>query len=268
MSELQARLILQQLTQAFAASPDFPRREVERRQTALLERLARHARQALGSVLTRQRPAEAALPRRRQLRHGGLARRARSSVATRPRQTRARWMLRLCRRKWERWRPFSTSGSTGTPLRFRQTLVQHVASEVLINRTLRGTGCGRSSLRRVEAVAPTGCRQGLDCTGRPRFRRAGRSAAPVSIDPALALPSVAAAWAEAAGEGGAARPQGGLRHRLTPHAGRAPRSKVGWASRSSASIRRASSGGSRPRARKAGCASARKSPGSRDRAPR
>ena len=32
---------------------------------------------------------------------------------------------------------YSTSGSTGTPLKFRQTLVQRVASEVLINRALR-----------------------------------------------------------------------------------------------------------------------------------
>src|ERR1039458_8236984 len=43
MSDLHAKLMFQQLTQAFAASPDFPRREVERRQKALLERLVRHA---------------------------------------------------------------------------------------------------------------------------------------------------------------------------------------------------------------------------------
>ena len=52
MSDLQAKLIFQQLTQAFAASPDFPRREVERRQTALLERLVRHAARER-SVLSR-----------------------------------------------------------------------------------------------------------------------------------------------------------------------------------------------------------------------
>jgi phenylacetate-coenzyme A ligase PaaK-like adenylate-forming protein len=42
MPDLQ-KAIFQQLTQAFAASPDFSRREVERRQTGLLERLVRHA---------------------------------------------------------------------------------------------------------------------------------------------------------------------------------------------------------------------------------
>ena len=99
----------------------------------------------------------------------------------------------------------STSGSTGTPLKFRQTLVQRVASEVLINRALRWNdlwpmqafAMSRSAAPAREPplgllIVPTD----LDFAAQVDMLRRHRTTH------ALALPSVAAAWAEAAGEGG------------------------------------------------------------------
>ena len=135
MSDLQAKLIFQQLTQAFAASPDFPRREVERRQTALLERLVRHA----AANVPFYRDSGRLKPLFRADGAFDLAGWNDVPVLTRNEAKANEDALhaRVTPPDMGELAAYSTSGSTGTPLKFRQTLVQRVASEVLINRALR-----------------------------------------------------------------------------------------------------------------------------------
>ena len=100
---------------------------------------------------------------------------------------------------------YSTSGSTGTPLKFRQTLVQRVASEVLINRALLWNDLWpMQAFAMSKSVAPTSAPPPgilivpaeLEFAVQVDMLRRHRTTH------ALALPSVAAAWAEAAGAGG------------------------------------------------------------------
>ncbi|MGA2493541.1 MAG: hypothetical protein ABSF67_11380 [Roseiarcus sp.] len=203
MSDLQAKLIFQQLTQAFAASPDFPRREVERRQAALLERLVRHA--------------HVNVPFYRD--SGRLKPLFRADGAFDP----AGWNdvpvltrneakanedalhARVTPPDMGELAAYSTSGSTGTPLKFRQTLVQRVASEVLINRALRWNDLWpMQTFAMSKNVAPASAPPpgmivvpaDLEFAEQVDLLRRHRATH------ALALPSTAAAWAEAAGEGG------------------------------------------------------------------
>jgi len=99
----------------------------------------------------------------------------------------------------------TTSGSTGTPLKFRKTMVQRVASEVLINRVLRWHDLWpMRAFAMSKASAPSSAlapgllivpyhlefAEQVDMLRRHRTTHA------------LAQPSVAAAWAQVAGEGG------------------------------------------------------------------
>jgi len=203
MSSLHEKLILEQLTQAFAKSQDFPRREVERRQAALLERLVRHANKHVPFY----RDSGRLKPLFRADGAFDMAGWKDVPVLTRNEAKANEDALhaRVTPPDMGELAAYSTSGSTGTPLKFRQTLVQRVASEVLINRALRW-----SDLWPIEAFAMS---KGLTSEREPppgnlivsaeldfavqveMLRRHGATHA-------LGLPSVVAAWAEAAGESG------------------------------------------------------------------
>jgi phenylacetate-CoA ligase len=138
MSALPEEIILQQLTQAFAKSQDFSRHEVVRRQTALLERLVRHA--------------DAHVPFYRDSRRLRPLFRADGAfdpagwndipILTRndAKEHEEALQARVVPADMGALETRSTSGSTGTPLKFRQNRVQAVASEALVNRTLRWHG--------------------------------------------------------------------------------------------------------------------------------
>ena len=184
MSDLQAKLIFQQLTQAFAASPDFPRREVERRQTALLERLVRHAHTNVPFYRDsgRLKPLFRA--------DGGfdLAGWSDVPVLTRNEAKANEDALhaRVTPPDMGELAAYSTSGSTGTPLKFRQTLAQRVASEVLINRALLWNDLWPMQ---AFAVSKSGAPASEPPLGilivleRARLRGPGRDAAASSHDP-------------------------------------------------------------------------------------
>jgi phenylacetate-coenzyme A ligase PaaK-like adenylate-forming protein len=100
---------------------------------------------------------------------------------------------------------YSTSGSTGTPLKFRQTVVQRVASEVLIDRALRWNDLWPIQTFAIsKSVAQAGAPPpgvlivpaGLEFAVQVEMLRRHRTTH------ALVLPSVAAAWAETAGAAG------------------------------------------------------------------
>ncbi len=200
MSDLQAKLIFQQLTQAFAASPDFPRREVERRQTTLLERLVRHAHANVpfyrdGGRLKPLFRADGAFD---------LAGWNDVPVLTRNEAKANEDALhaRVTPPDMGELAAYSTSGSTGTPLKFRQTQVQRVASEVLINRALRWNDLWPIRAFALAANVPTmqSPPPGMtiispdsDLESQVALLRRHRTTH------AMAYPAVAAAWAELAG---------------------------------------------------------------------
>jgi len=138
MKPAAAEIIFAQLTQAFALSQDFARHDIVRRQTALLERLVRHA--------------DANVPfYRDSKRLRGLFRADGAfdlsgwdtvPVLTRneAREHQDALQARNIPPEMGALEARSTSGSTGTPLKFSQTLVQRVASEALINRALKWHG--------------------------------------------------------------------------------------------------------------------------------
>jgi phenylacetate-CoA ligase len=200
MSDLQAKLIFQQLTQAFAASPDFPRREVERRQAALIERLVRHA----AANVPFYRDSGRLKPLFRADGAFDLAGWRDVPVLSRNEAKANEDALhaRVTPPDMGELAAYSTSGSTGTPLKFRQTLVQRVASEVLINRALLWNDLWPMRAFAVSKnVAPASAPppgilivpRELDFAAQLEMLRRHRTTH------ALALPSVAAAWAEAAG---------------------------------------------------------------------
>ena len=138
MPALPAEIIFDQLTQAFAKSQDFSRQEVVRRQTALLERLVRHA--------------DAQVPFYRDSRRLKSLFRADGAfdlagwkdvpILTRneAKEHEEALQARFVPTEMGDLETRSTSGSTGTPLKFRQTRLQFIASEVLLNRALRWHG--------------------------------------------------------------------------------------------------------------------------------
>lgn len=201
MPDLQM-LMFQQLTQAFAASPDLLRPEVVRRQAALLERLVRHAH----ANVPFYRDSGRLKPLFRADGAFDMAGWNDVPVLTRNEAKANEDALhaRVTPPDMGELAGYSTSGSTGTPLKFRQTLVQRVASEVLINRALRW-----NDVWPIESFAMS---KNVATTGR---LPAGLEIVPSDLDfveqvallrrcratHALTLPSIAAAWAEAAGKG-------------------------------------------------------------------
>lgn len=195
-----AEIIFQQLTQAFERSQDFSRAEILRRQGKLLERLARHAvahvpfyrdSKRLKSLFRSDGAFDLAgwndvpiLTRNEAQEHEEAL-----QAHTVPND-----MGGLETRM--------TSGSTGTPLKFRETLVQFVASEVLLNRVLRWHGkwpIQRIAMSTFKAApsrpAPGMLRvpSGIDFAEQVEILRAAKTTHVVI------LPSVAAGWADVAG---------------------------------------------------------------------
>jgi phenylacetate-CoA ligase len=201
MSALPAEIIFQQLTQAFARSQDFSRHEVLGRQTALLERLVRHADAHVpfyrdGKRLKSLFRADGSfditgwndvpiLTRNEAKAHEGELQS--DSIPT----------------DMGGLETSSTSGSTGTPLKFRRTFVQRVASEVLLNRALRWRRLWpvqrfATSIYTGVASAPApgmlNVPAGLDFAQQIELLRQNQTTH------AIAAPSIAAAWADAATE--------------------------------------------------------------------
>jgi phenylacetate-CoA ligase len=203
MSELHEKLIFEQLTQAFAKSQDFPRREVERRQAALLERLVRHAH----ANVPFYRDSGRLKPLFRADGAFDMAGWKEVPVLTRNEAKANEEALnaRVVPPDMGALKAYATSGSTGTPLKFRQTLVQRVASEVLINRALQWLGLWpMGAFALAPNLAPTHdpppgiliISPNLDFQSQIDLLRRHRTTH------ALSLPSIAAAWAETAGEEG------------------------------------------------------------------
>jgi phenylacetate-CoA ligase len=203
MSDLQAKLIFQQLTQAFAASPDFSRREVERRQAALLERLVRHAH----ANVPFYRDSGRLKPLFRADGRFDLAGWADVPVLTRNEAKANEDALhaRFTPPDMGALAAYSTSGSTGTPLKFRQTLVQRVASEVLIDRALRWNDVWPIRAFALAANVPT---MRDPPSGMVIISPDSDLEAQVALlrrqqtTHAMAYPAIGAAWAELAGEQG------------------------------------------------------------------
>jgi phenylacetate-CoA ligase len=203
MSDLHEKLIFEQLTQAFAKSQDFPRREIERRQAALLERLVRHAH----ANVPFYRDSGRLKPLFRADGAFDLAGWSDVLVLTRNEAKANEEALhaRVTPPDMGELAAYSTSGSTGTPLKFRQTQVQRVASEVLINRALQWCGAWpMGAFALAPNLAPTHdsppgmvvISPNLDFQSQVDLLRRHRTTH------ALSLPSIAEAWAETAGEEG------------------------------------------------------------------
>ncbi len=203
MSDLQAKLIFEQLMQAFAKSQDFSRREVERRQTALLERLVRHAQ----ANVPFYRDSGRLKPLFRADGAFDMAGWKDVPVLTRNEAKANEDALhaRITPPDMGELAAFSTSGSTGTPLKFRQTLLQVVASEVLINRALRWNGLWpMRNFAMTTAIPATHAPppgyivipSSLDISQQVEMLRRHRTTH------AMAMPSVAAAWTDFADKEG------------------------------------------------------------------
>ncbi len=199
MAALPAGLILQQLTQAFAASQDFAREEVLRRQTGLLEHLARHA----DAHVPFYRDSRRLKPLFRADGAFDLAGWNDVPILTRneAKANEEALRARFVPSEMGNLETRSTSGSTGTPLSFTQTLVQRIATEALVNRLLRW-----HNLWPIQRFAIHGAGT------KPLVPEPGMLRVPGSLDFAAQVdvlrahrtthvviaPSIAAAWADAA----------------------------------------------------------------------
>jgi phenylacetate-CoA ligase len=200
MTSLQYEMIFQQLTRAFAASQEFSRDEIRRRQIRLLERLVRHA----DAHVPFYRDTKRLKPLFRPDGAFDLAGWNDVPVLTRneAKANEEALQAREVPADMGSLETRMTSGSTGTPLTFRQTFVQLVASEVLLNRTLRWHGLWpiqRIALSTFRATAshplpgmlrvPTG----IDFSEQIEILRQNQTTH------VLIKPSVASAWADVAG---------------------------------------------------------------------
>ncbi len=199
MVALPAEIVFQQLTQAFATSQDLSLHEVRRRQTALLERLARHADAHVPFYRDSKRlkslfRADGAFD---------LAGWSDVPILTRndAKEHEEALQARCIPADMGALETHSTSGSTGTPLKFRQTLVQRVASEVLVNRVLRWHGLwpiqriATSTYTAVAGAPAPGMLKvpaGLAFVEQVELLRRNRTTH------VIAAPSIAAAWADVA----------------------------------------------------------------------
>jgi len=200
MAELPAEIIFQQLTQAFAKSQDFTRTEVLRRQTTLLERLVRHADAHVPFYRDSKRL-------RSLFRADGafdLAGWNDVPILTRneAKEHEEALQARVVPANMGALEIRMTSGSSGTPLKFRETLVQLVASEVLMNRVLRWHGLWpiqRIAMSTFKAApsrpAPGMLRvpSGIDFAKQVEMLREAQTTH------VIILPSIAAGWANVAG---------------------------------------------------------------------
>ncbi len=198
---LPAEIIFDQLTQAFTASQNFSRQEVRKRQAALLERLVRHAQAHVPFYRDSKRLA----PLFRANGAFDLAGWNDVPVLTRNQAHEHEGALqaRIVPPDMGALQARSTSGSTGTPLKFRQTFVQQLASEVLLNRTLRWHKLWPIS--RIAAlaggVAPTSPGPGmLVLPGGVGFAEHVHLLREYRTTHVIVAPNIASAWADAARE--------------------------------------------------------------------
>ena len=179
-----ADFVFDQLTTAFEASQHFARGEVVRRQTALIERLIRHA----DAQVPFYRDSKRLKPLFRADGAFDFAGWSDVPVLTRAEAQDNEEALRA-----QSVPPdvgpvedSMTSGSTGMPLRFRRTALQSVASEALLNRIFRWHGAWpprRLLLQGARgAGGPPGLRHRQDAR-RPQLRRTGRVPAPEAMSP-------------------------------------------------------------------------------------
>ncbi|MBV1704519.1 MAG: phenylacetate--CoA ligase family protein [Hyphomicrobiales bacterium] len=188
------------LARAFAVSPDYSRAEVARRQTALVERLVRHARRHVPFY----REGDRLAPLFRADGAFDMAGWPDVPILTRreARDNEEALRAELLPSDMAPLEAVSTSGSTGLQFNFRTTLVQRVAAEVLANRTLHWRGLlpfGRVAVSKY--YLPEGepipgiyvIPAGMD------FERQVDALRMNGTTHAFATPSVAAGWAEAAG---------------------------------------------------------------------
>ena len=199
MTALPVEVIFQQLTQAFAKSQDFSPSEVLRRQNALLERLVRHAHAQVPFYCDTKR----LQPLFRADGEFDFAGWNDVPILTRneAKENEEALQARVVPAQMGDLQMRSTSGSTGTPLKFRQTMVQFVASEVLLNRVLRWHGrwpiqrIAMSTLEEVVSRPEPGVLKvptAIDFVEQVDLLRQSRTTH------VMIKPSVAAAWAEAA----------------------------------------------------------------------
>ncbi|MDQ0469766.1 hypothetical protein [Labrys wisconsinensis] len=198
---LPAELVFEQLTQAFAASQHFSRQEIRKRQAALLERVVRHAHVHVPFYRDSRRLA----PLFRANGSFDLAGWNDVPVLTRNEAHEHEGALQATSVPPDMGalQAHATSGSTGTPLKFRQTFVQQLASEVLLNRTLRWHGLWPIS--RIAVVAggaePTSPWPGmLKLPGPADFARHVDLLREHQTTHAIVAPSIAVAWADHARE--------------------------------------------------------------------
>jgi phenylacetate-CoA ligase len=199
MSALPAEIIFQQLTRAFAKSQDFSRHKVRSRQVALLERLVRHADEHVpfyrdGKRLKSLFRADGAFD---------FAGWNDVPILTRneAKENEEALQARFVPAEMGALQMRSTSGSTGTPLKFRQTLTQFVVSEVLLNRVLRWHGLWPIQRIAISTYDPVASYPepgilkvpaGLDFPKQVEMLRRNQTTH------VLAPPSVVAAWADVA----------------------------------------------------------------------
>jgi phenylacetate-CoA ligase len=196
---LPAEIIFDQLTNAFAASQNFKRDEVRKRQAVLLERLVRHANEYVPFYRASRRLA----PLFRA--DGRFDFQGWSDVPvltrTEAHDNEQALQASIVPADMGVLTARSTSGSTGTPLRFRQTFLQQVASEVLLNRTLRWHKCW--PIVRIASVAggsqPASPAPGmLVLPGAASFKEQVSMLREHKTTHVIVAPNIAAAWADAA----------------------------------------------------------------------
>lgn len=202
MAVLPAEIVFEQLTQAFAKSQDFSRHEVVRRQTALLERLVRHA----DAQVPFYRDSKRLKPLFRADGAFDLAGWKDVPILTRSeaKEHEEALQARFVPPQMGDLETRSTSGSTGTPLKFRQTRLQFIASEVVLNRALRWHGLW--PIQRIATqVGPTGDSAPalgmLKLSGGAGFAEQVEMLRQDRTTHAVIAPSIAAAWADAAPQG-------------------------------------------------------------------
>ena len=199
MVALPTEIIFQQLTRAFAKSQDFSRHEVRRRQIALLERLVRHA----DAQVPFYRDSKRLKPLFRA--DGGFEFAGWSDVPiltrNEARENEEALQARAVPADMGALEIRSTSGSTGTPLKFKQTSFQFVASEVLVNRMLLWRGLWpiqRIAASTYDAAASSPAPGMLKVPAGLDFDKQIELLRQNQTTHVVASPSIAAAWANAA----------------------------------------------------------------------
>lgn len=199
---LPAEIMFQQLTKAFAKSQGFSHQEVRSRQIALLERMVRYADAHVpfyrdGKRLKSLFRADGAFD---------FAGWNDVPILTRNEAKENEEALQghFVPPEMGALQMRSTSGSTGTPLKFRQTLVQLVVSEVLLNRVLRWHGLWpiqRIAIFTYDAVASYPEPGMLRVPAGLAFRKQVELLRQNQTTHVLVSPNVAAAWADVAESG-------------------------------------------------------------------